>query len=70
VGARSGSFFVEMLMSDVCFVNFELRDRHGDVGHHLLVQDAHSFIQKYMMLIHACSLFCMCIHFRKVQVCH
>ena len=51
MGARSGSFCVEIVMSDV-FVNFELRDRYGDVGHHLLVQDAPSFIQKYMIVIH------------------
>jgi hypothetical protein len=38
-------------MSDMLFVNFELRDRYGDVGHHLLVQDAPSFNQKYMILI-------------------
>jgi hypothetical protein len=48
VGARSGSFFVEISMS-------ELRDRYGDVGHHLLVQDAPSFIQKYLILIHVWS---------------
>jgi hypothetical protein len=60
VGARSGSFFVEifveMSMSDVFFVNLELRDRYGDVGHHLPVQDAPSFIQKYMKLIRFWSL--------------
>jgi hypothetical protein len=33
-------------------VNFELRDHYGDVGHHLLVQDAPSFMQKYMSSIH------------------
>jgi hypothetical protein len=55
VGARSGSFFVELSMSDVFFVNFELRDRYGDVGHHLLVQDAPSFFQKCMVLIHVWS---------------
>jgi hypothetical protein len=52
VGAKSGSFFVEILMSEVFFVNFELRDRYGDVGHRLLVQDAPSFIQKYMSLFY------------------
>jgi hypothetical protein len=57
VGARSGSFFVEILTSDVFFVKFELRDRYGDVGHHLLIQDAPSFIQKYLSLIHVGSLF-------------
>jgi hypothetical protein len=57
VGARSGSFFAEILMSDVFFVIFELRDRYGDVGHHLLVQDALSFIQKYMSLINFWSIF-------------
>jgi hypothetical protein len=51
VGARSGSFFVEILMSDMFSVNFELRDRYGDVGHHLLVQDAPSFIQNYLIFI-------------------
>jgi hypothetical protein len=51
VGARSGSFFVEILMSDLFFGNFEFRDRYGDVGHHLLVQDAPSFIQKHLLLI-------------------
>jgi hypothetical protein len=51
VGARSGSFFVEILMSDVFFVNFELRDRYGDVEHHPLVQDEPSFIQKYTTMI-------------------
>jgi hypothetical protein len=56
VGARSGRFFVEILMSDLLFVNYELRYGNGDVGHHLLVQDAPSFIQKYLMLIHSWSL--------------
>jgi hypothetical protein len=50
VFASSGSFFVEILMSNVFFVNFELRDRYADVGHHLLFQDAPSFIQKYAIL--------------------
>jgi hypothetical protein len=50
VSARSGSLFVELLMSDVLFVNFELRGSYSDVGHHLLVRDAPSFIQKYMIL--------------------
>ena len=44
-------------MSDQLFVNFELRDRYGDVGHHLLVQDAPSFIQAYMIVMHVGSLF-------------
>jgi hypothetical protein len=44
-------------MSDVFFVDFEFRDSSGDVGHHLLVQDAPSFIQKYMMLIYCWSVF-------------
>jgi hypothetical protein len=56
------------LMYDVFVVKFELRDRYGDVGHHLLVQDAPSLIQKYVKLIHCWSLFeflyisekCMC----------
>jgi hypothetical protein len=55
VGARSGSIFAEILMSDVFFDDFELRDRYGDVGHHLLVQDAPSFMQKSMILIYVCS---------------
>jgi hypothetical protein len=62
VGARSGSFFFEILMSDVLVVNCELRDRYGDVGHHLLFQDAPSFIQKYISLIHVWS---SCIYVRK-----
>jgi hypothetical protein len=37
------------------FDNFELRDHYGDVGHHLLVQDAASLIQKYIILIDFCS---------------
>jgi hypothetical protein len=41
----------------VVVVNFELRDRSGDVGHHLLVQDAPSCIQEYMSLIHLNLLF-------------
>jgi hypothetical protein len=55
-------------MSDVFFVKFELRDRYGDIGHHLLVQDAPSFIQKYKMLIHVRCFFVfvniseMCFH--------
>jgi hypothetical protein len=55
VGARSGRFFVEILTSDVFFVNFKFRDRYGDVGHHLLVQDAPSFIQKSMILTNVWS---------------
>jgi hypothetical protein len=51
VGARSGSFCVEIVMSDV-FDNFELRDCYGDVGHHLLVQDTPSFIQKFTSSTH------------------
>jgi hypothetical protein len=51
VGARSGSFCVEIVMSDV-FDNFELRDCYGDVRHHLLVQDTPSFIQKYTSSTH------------------
>jgi hypothetical protein len=31
------------------FVMFEFPDHYGDVGHHLLVQDAPSFIEKFMM---------------------
>jgi hypothetical protein len=42
-------------MSDVFFVDFEFWDRYGDVGHHLFVQDAPSFIQKYMILINLWS---------------
>jgi hypothetical protein len=38
-------------------VDFELRGRYGEVGHHLLAQDAPSFIQKYMMFINVWSLF-------------
>jgi hypothetical protein len=38
-------------MSDVFFLNFEFWDRYGDVGHHLLVQDVFSLIQKYISLM-------------------
>jgi hypothetical protein len=38
------SFSMEILVFDVLFDHFEFRDRYGDVGHHLLVQDAPIFI--------------------------
>jgi hypothetical protein len=38
-----------ILVFDLFFVKFEFRDHYGDVGHHLLVQDAPSFIEKFMM---------------------
>jgi hypothetical protein len=56
VGTRSGGSFVEIFMSDGFCVNLELRDRYCDVGHHLLVQDAPSFIQKYTIVIFLGSL--------------
>jgi hypothetical protein len=39
------------------FCRFRAPDRYGDVGHHLLVQDAPSFIQKYISLIFVWSCF-------------
>jgi hypothetical protein len=40
------SLSFEILVFGTYLVNFELRDRHGDVGHNLLVRDAPSFNQK------------------------
>jgi hypothetical protein len=51
------SLSIERCVFRTLFVNFELRDHSGDVGHHLLVQDAPSFIHKYMILIHWWSVF-------------
>jgi hypothetical protein len=32
----------------ICFCHFEVQDHYVGIGHHLLVQDAPSFIQKYL----------------------
>jgi hypothetical protein len=37
-------------------VKFEFQDRYGDVGHLPFLQDAPSFIQKYMILIYCWSI--------------
>jgi hypothetical protein len=39
------------------FVNCDVWDHYGDIGHYFIVQDAPSFIQKYVMLIHGWLLF-------------
>jgi hypothetical protein len=36
---------------DNLFANFELQDHYGDVGHHLLVQDAPSFIHPCLVFL-------------------
>jgi hypothetical protein len=48
---------IEILVFDMFFDNLDVRDHYGDVGHHILVQDAHRFIQKYMISIHGCLFF-------------
>jgi hypothetical protein len=43
----------EILEVDTFFLfNFELRDYHDEVGHHLLVQDAPNLIKTYVVSIH------------------
>jgi hypothetical protein len=51
------SLSIEICVFDMLFDNFELRDRYGDVGHYLLVQEAPGLIQKYLNSIHVWSLF-------------
>jgi hypothetical protein len=61
-------FFLETLIVDIVVVNFEFREHCSDDGHHVLVQDASSFIQKNLSLIHSRSLvlflcFSTCVRF-------
>jgi hypothetical protein len=51
-------FSLETLIVDVFVACFEVWDHYCDVGHHVLVQDAPSFFQKSVSLIHVQSLFC------------